>query len=155
MRPWAVKKYRGLYCTNERVVLNGVWNENDYFGFAAGNFKLCLIIVESLCFVVGALNVGSIEIEFDRDIKTNDKALKILPKLGERNYPQPVPRKRGEKLGAFNFGSTVVMIFESSEEFTFNVQPGDKVKVGERIGVNSPGTKASATVACPPWSKSN
>lgn len=36
-------------------------------------------------------------------------------------------------MGMFNFGSTIVLLFESSKEAKFNVKEGDKVKLGQLI----------------------
>ena len=64
VRPWAVERIPGLYCYNERVVLNGKWI-NGFFSFVA----------------VGGLNVGSIEIRSDEQLQTNQDS--TLP------YQQP------------------------------------------------------------------
>jgi phosphatidylserine decarboxylase len=38
-------------------------------------------------------------------------------------------------MGGFRLGSTIVMVFEAPEGFRFDVSPGDRVKVGQRMGV--------------------
>lgn len=42
--------------------------------------------------------------------------------------------KKGEELGKFNLGSTIVMLFEADENFEFTVAAGEKVKYGQVIG---------------------
>ena len=42
---------------------------------------------------------------------------------------------KGEGLGAFRIGSTVVMAFEAPQDFQFTVSEGDKVQVGQQIGM--------------------
>jgi phosphatidylserine decarboxylase len=37
-------------------------------------------------------------------------------------------------MGGFMLGSTIVMVFEAPESFTFVTRAGDKVKVGEALG---------------------
>jgi phosphatidylserine decarboxylase len=41
--------------------------------------------------------------------------------------------ERGDELGYFNLGSTIVMIVEAEDIKEWNVQPGMKVKVGEPL----------------------
>ncbi|KAG9127435.1 phosphatidylserine decarboxylase 1 [Ceratobasidium sp. 392] len=44
------------------------------------------------------------------------------------------PLTRGQEMGGFKLGSTVVMVFEAPRGFAFTVKPGEKVKVGQRMG---------------------
>ena len=44
--------------------------------------------------------------------------------------------KKGNEMGRFNMGSTIVMIFEVEENFELNVENGDRVVYGQRIGVH-------------------
>ena len=41
---------------------------------------------------------------------------------------------KGEQLGGFKMGSTVVLVFEAPEDFAFTVEPGQKLIYGEPIG---------------------
>jgi len=41
--------------------------------------------------------------------------------------------ERGDELGYFNLGSTIVMIVEAEDIKEWNVHPGMKVKVGEPL----------------------
>jgi len=124
VRPWAVEQVKGLYCMNERAVLNGTW-KGGYFGFVA----------------VGALNVGSIDLVFDPELETNQNSsypFQAAPtECKEKIYETPVDQVRGQLMGDFNLGSTVVLIFETSEDFEFDVKAGQTVRVGERIGCES------------------
>jgi phosphatidylserine decarboxylase len=44
--------------------------------------------------------------------------------------------KKGDEMGGFQLGSTVVLVFEAPlDGFEFKVEPGQKVKVGESIGI--------------------
>merc|ERR1712029_1275925 len=96
--------------------------EHGYFGFVA----------------VGALNVGSIDLEFEKDLVTNQES--SVPyripseKCLENNYKQPVSAVRGQLLGDFHLGSTVALIFETKKDFSFAIAPGQTVRVGQRIG---------------------
>ena len=44
------------------------------------------------------------------------------------------PLTTGEEVGGFLLGSTIVLVFEAPESFTFDVQPGEKVRVGQALG---------------------
>ena len=41
---------------------------------------------------------------------------------------------KGDHMGVFNLGSSVVIIFEAPNHFEFDVKPGDKIKCGEPLG---------------------
>ena len=40
---------------------------------------------------------------------------------------------KGERLGCFGMGSTVVLIFEAPSNFQFCVEPGEKVLMGQPL----------------------
>ena len=42
---------------------------------------------------------------------------------------------KGDHMGVFNLGSSVVIIFEAPKEFEFDVKPGDRLKYGEPLGM--------------------
>lgn len=46
----------------------------------------------------------------------------------------PFRAKKGEIFGEFNFGSTVVLVFEAPSEFSFFVRPDGRVRMGEALG---------------------
>jgi phosphatidylserine decarboxylase len=106
---------------------------------------------------VGATNVGSIVVNFDKvcpcllsivsytntthqNLRTN---LRKRPPPGafvEAHYTQASallrgqPLARGHEMGGFKLGSTIVMVFEAPRGFRFTVKPGEKVKVGQAFG---------------------
>lgn len=45
-----------------------------------------------------------------------------------------VPMRKGEHLGEFNLGSTIVLIFEAPKDFNFYLKPGQKIRFGEALG---------------------
>lgn len=53
----------------------------------------------------------------------------------DRKYEEKVHLKKGDELGMFKLGSTIVLIFEAPADFKFTVGPGDKLKFGQAIGV--------------------
>lgn len=42
---------------------------------------------------------------------------------------------KGDHMGVFNLGSSVVIIFEAPNDFEFDVKPGDRIKYGEPLGM--------------------
>ncbi|KAG9104292.1 phosphatidylserine decarboxylase 1 [Ceratobasidium sp. 370] len=121
--PYIARRIANLFVLNERVALLGRWK----YGF----FSMI---------PVGATNVGSIVVNFDKALRTN---LRRRPPPGafvEAHYTQASallrgqPLTRGQEMGGFKLGSTVVMVFEAPRGFEFTIKPGEKVKVGQRMG---------------------
>ncbi|KAI8447986.1 phosphatidylserine decarboxylase-domain-containing protein [Phakopsora pachyrhizi] len=132
--PWMVGKLADLFVLNERVALLGRWT-HGFFSMTP----------------VGATNVGSIIINFDKDLKTNSPHY-------YKNYKDEVYQEalyfntikgsindddggnegkrvcKGEEIGGFSLGSTIVLVFEAPENFEFVIKKGESVKFGQRIG---------------------
>ncbi|KAK0739699.1 phosphatidylserine decarboxylase-domain-containing protein [Apiosordaria backusii] len=147
--PYLQRTMPGLFTLNERVVLLGRWRWG-FFSYIA----------------VGATNVGSIKINFDRELRTNslntdteaDRAAEEAAQRGEPylGYAEatyeaasPVLRghalRRGEEMGGFQLGSTIVLVFEApaseydpqtgkTRGWSWDVEKGQRVKVGQAIG---------------------
>jgi phosphatidylserine decarboxylase len=155
--PYLQRTLPGLFTLNERVVLIGRWRWG-FFSFTP----------------VGATNVGSIKINFDRELRTNslttdtaaDRAAEEASERGEpysgfaeATYKAASPvlgghaLRRGEEMGGFQLGSTVVLVFEAPKGqrpsldegwmgektkrkggWNWNVEKGQKVKMGESLG---------------------
>lgn len=153
--PYLQRTMPGLFTLNERVVLLGKWRWG-FFSYTP----------------VGATNVGSIKINFDRELRTNslttdtaaDRAAEHAKARGEpytgfaeASYANASTvlgghsLKRGEEMGGFQLGSTIVLVFEAPKGvrpsldegyqgvrnggFTWRIEQGMKVKVGEALGV--------------------
>lgn len=120
--PYFQSRLTDLFCVNERVALLGKWK----YGF----FSMT---------PVGATNVGSIVINFDTKLKTNTRS-KDKHKCFEASYSSAspfyrgYPLLRGEEMGGFKLGSTVVLVFEAPKNFEFNVRKGQVVKMGQKLG---------------------
>lgn len=147
--PYLQRTLPGLFTLNERVVLLGRWRWG-FFSYVP----------------VGATNVGSIKINFDRELRTNslttdtaaDKAAEEAAAMGEpytgfseATYEKASPvlhghaLRRGEEMGGFQLGSTIVLVFEAplvkeGEQgkaqggWHWKVEKGQKVKMGQPLG---------------------
>ncbi|KAH7211798.1 phosphatidylserine decarboxylase-domain-containing protein [Fusarium oxysporum] len=146
--PYLQRTLPGLFTLNERVVLLGRWRWG-FFSYVP----------------VGATNVGSIVINFDKELRTNslltdtaaDRAAEEAARRGEVYHgfaeatyeaASPVLRghalRRGEEMGGFQLGSTIVLVFEAPSSKTdennrhvgwdWAVQKGQKVKMGQALG---------------------
>ena len=52
-----------------------------------------------------------------------------------RDYAAPIPVEKGQELGAFEMGSTVILLFEPGRvAFSPALARGARVRVGEAIG---------------------
>lgn len=165
--PFFQKTLQGLFVLNERVALLGYW-KHGFFSMIP----------------VGATNVGSIVVNFDKDLKTNDvyeNEIYLKSSVSSDNENTPLlqntdesstdlstvsttsstasqrkklkkntvyeatytkasrilggyPLTKGQEVGGFKLGSTVVLIFEAPDNFKFDLELGQKVKMGEQLG---------------------
>ncbi|XP_070618535.1 phosphatidylserine decarboxylase proenzyme, mitochondrial isoform X3 [Erythrolamprus reginae] len=121
VNPGVARWIKELFCHNERVVLSGYW-KHGFFSLTA----------------VGAQNVGSIRIYCDQKLQTNS------PRYSKGSFNdfsfvtsqdhEGIPMRKGDHLGEFNLGSTIVLIFEAPKDFNFYLQPGQKIRFGEALG---------------------
>jgi len=112
VREKTIKKTQELYCRNERIVING---ESEY-----GEFSFIL---------VGALMVGKTKLSFDPDIQTNNR--KASPNIFE--YDTPLKIKKGEEVGYFEFGSTVILLLDKDYLKDINFEINQKIQFGETV----------------------
>ena len=110
-----LEKVPGVYEINERVMLKGYWQGGT--------------LVQSY---VGATNVGSISINKDPSILTTGHPDKDSPLIHKKNIEFGL--KAGEEVGRFLMGSSVVVIVEVPENFKWEIQAGQTVRYGQRIG---------------------
>ncbi|KAF9433728.1 phosphatidylserine decarboxylase 1 [Entomortierella beljakovae] len=121
--PWMVKQLQDLFVLNERVVLLGKWR-HGFFSMVP----------------VGATNVGSIVLNFDKELRTNTKEDRFKRGHGELVYSgvsrvlNGQPLNIGQEMGGFKLGSTVVLVFEAPKNFKFVIEPGQYVKMGQALG---------------------
>lgn len=106
----AVRHVDRLFAVNERVCIR---IDTPDFGPVA-------------VVMVGATNVGRMSLSF-ADLVTNDGR-----PAGETVPATPIPVARGDELGAFNLGSTVVLLVARST-LRAETAPGDLVKMGQAL----------------------
>jgi len=122
--PVFVNFVAGLFALNERVVLLGNWKHGLY----------------SLS-PVGATNVGSISLDFEPELKTNVAGQNPEGGFFSKTYPKSIVAKKGDPLAMFHLGSTVILVFECTDDFQFNLKVGQVVKLGQSIGTLGTGSK--------------
>lgn len=137
--PYFQRTLSNLFVLNERVSLLGYWK----YGF----FSMT---------PVGATNVGSIKVNFDKDLTTNtkyqsphykdtgDQPVKTKKHTCyEATYSRAssllggYPVTKGQEVGGFMLGSTVVLVFEAPNDFKFHIEKGQKVRMGQSLGTVS------------------
>lgn len=111
---WSVKAIRNLFAINERVLVE--------IKTAHG-----LVIVV----LVGATNVGSMSLAFDERVRSN-----LGGEVRHFYYHPQVKIEKGQELGTFHMGSTVVVLY--SPEFVSHldlsrVTQAESVKMGEDL----------------------
>jgi phosphatidylserine decarboxylase len=115
----AARKVRDVFARNERLVL--------LFEGPAGPFAVVF---------VGALNVGSMATVWHGDVtprRPRQVAALPLPPEADRF------RARGEEIGRFNMGSTVVLLFGPQVAELENIAPGATMRLGQQLGRLGPG----------------
>jgi phosphatidylserine decarboxylase len=92
---------------------------------------------------VGATLVGRISVTYDAGVTTN--------RSGEARrdlaYDPPRPLAKGAELGAFELGSTVVLLAEPGRVRFDRLEPGTVVRCGQRLGTVVPRTPARRAAA--------
>lgn len=118
-----LSRFNDTFTVNERVVYSGSWEHGALY-FAA----------------VAAYNVGNIRLAHEPDLRTNEWRTQLHYLGGDINTKwhqsenEGLHVQSGEHLGEFRLGSTVVLLFESPEDYQWDVKEGDSVKVGDRLG---------------------
>lgn len=78
---------------------------------------------------VGATIVGKISLDYDRLNTNSGKPTALnLPVVPTKLY------KKGDEIGLFQLGSTVILLFESGRFNQTNIYSGKTIKMGEAIG---------------------
>ena len=106
----------GLFARNERVVCA--------FEDARSDHALVM---------VGALNVGSMDTVWHGEAAP--RARRVVTTLEPRQPGSPLRLGRGEEMGRFNMGSTVILLFPPGRiEWRADLRAGQVVRMGKPIG---------------------
>ena len=114
VKPSFIKRQPKILHINERVSYFGRW-QHGFFSMTA----------------VGATNVGSIKVYFDENLRTNERLL-WKPDCYEHRFQSNIELRAGQDFGEFNFGSTIVLIFEAPKVVSELVNQ-EKVKFGQLL----------------------
>ncbi len=90
VNPWSVENVSQVFAVNERVVI--------YLKTVRGVIAIVM---------VGATNVGKMTMSFDSEIVSNASHWRNRT---EKIYTQPIAIAKGQELGIFNMGSTVIVV---------------------------------------------
>ena len=111
--PFTVRTVPHLFSRNERVATM----------VDAGSVSMGLVLV-------GAINVGSIETVWTGEITPPRR---LRPAAWSYDLEGPYLQK-GEEMGRFNLGSTVIVLFGPNVEWREDIGPGDRVRMGQALG---------------------
>ena len=127
------RRIPGLFARNERLVC---WFESDH-----GRFALIM---------VGAMMVAGIETVWQGTYSPrNANQYNYGGKLDERSKIEPPQFAKGEEIGRFKFGSTVILLLPDQVQLAAAIEPGSKVQVGEVVAM-LPGQGPVKTVSSSP-----
>jgi len=122
VNPASVRTVPNLFAVNERLV--------TVIDTPLGR---CAVVA------VGATVVGRVRAYYDLGCPATNHP---NGRIAVRDYEQPIPVEKGAQLGAFEMGSTVILVLEPGRA-ALRLQPGERVRVGQAIGQ---GTERAARV---------
>lgn len=115
VNPASVRTVPGLFSVNERLVT-----------VLETPLGRCAVVA------VGATVVGRVRAFYDPTVPHTNQP-DGAPRW--RDYASPIPVEKGQELGAFEMGSTVIVLFEPARvRLDPRLAPGARVRVGEPIG---------------------
>lgn len=116
---WSVNNIEGVFVRNERVITV----------ISSDCGKVAVV-------KVGAFNVGSISLDYD-ELRTNQNPLHGCGLIAHRRYELAKPILRGMRIGTFNLGSTVVLLFEPDRFVPGSRCVAGPVALGESLSLLS------------------
>jgi phosphatidylserine decarboxylase len=113
VNPASVRTVPALFAVNERLVVH-----------MDTPLGACAVVA------VGATIVGRVRASFDPSVPLTNLPGAVMQ---HGAYPEPIPVSKGAELGAFEMGSTVILLFERGRA-RLRLSTGQRVRVGEPIG---------------------
>jgi phosphatidylserine decarboxylase len=110
---WAVENIKDLFCQNERII--------SLFAHPMSNLMLAHI-------AIGATMVGKIELDYCQFTNKDYAQRKSL------KHRESIGIAKGQELGKFMFGSTIVLLFEEGLLKGFAKEAPTCIKMGEVLG---------------------
>lgn len=109
--PIALKRVEKLYCKNERAVIRArLQGTNEPF-----------VMVAVAAILVASIKLHCLDVLLD------------LKHKGPNEFPCSASSKKGEELGYFQHGSTIVVFAPKNFSIADNIQPGAVVRMGQRL----------------------
>jgi phosphatidylserine decarboxylase len=115
VKPSYAKQVAGLFSINERLVT-----------YVEGPLGRVAVVM------VAAMGVGHITVQYD-SIETHRRGPAGAHQRA-RIYDDPMPIAKGDELGTFHLGSTVVLVFEPGRVTLSGLERGRAVRLGEPLG---------------------
>jgi phosphatidylserine decarboxylase len=116
----AVRDVEGLYACNERLVT-----------FLHGTFGEVAVVKVAAC------GVGCVTATYDPTVHTHARQ-----PTGSRTYDPPPEVRKGDELGVFHLGSTVVILFEPGRVVLEPLTRGQRLLCGQPLARRRPGEAA-------------
>ena len=111
--PHTVKTLPDLFARNERVIAQ----------FETDHGLMALVLV-------GAMNVAAIETVWDGLVTPPQKS-----SLSSIDYTdEEIQLAKGQEMGRFNMGSTIIVLLENPAAWRVDMQAGDAVRMGQFLG---------------------
>lgn len=108
----SINHFDGVFVKNERLT---TWIDSEGFGTVGVT-------------MVGATCVGEMTFAYDASLVTNRGKEPV-----HKQYAPPIRLNKGEELGTFHMGSTVVMLLEPGTVKAVLPSPGQELKMGEAL----------------------
>ena len=133
--PLAGKLISMTYIPGDLFSVNNTTADNVPSLFARNERAVCLFETEAgpmAMILVGAMIVAAIETVWAGQIAPANKAIKTV----DYRNPAPVELDKGEEMGRFKLGSTVVLLFGKDQvEWAEELVHGSPTKMGENMGI--------------------